>query len=378
MIGRLARSFAVGLLVAAVAAAEESGLRPVEARSRIIVPVMIDERGPFSFLFDTALAAPVVTPAVASYLNATVSGQDQVQLKNIEFGSITAHDETALVRELAVLSQSLGLELAGLLPAHQAGHEVQFDFETPSVAWAPLDKGDLEKPESQEPPVLSVDAAGAPCARVLLNGKYLRSLRIDTVSPDTVALPAADLEAIEAIKPKQRRILPDGTLQAEAEGTPSPGTLLRLQRLSVAGATVEQPVCRVLEAGAPGYIGVGLLRAFRVALAYESGLFRLEPLQSGTLSNPPVGDFGIALSYWQEGHWRILVAPGSPAHEAGLRTEDALLKVGDLALDNAANTPGALAKEIERRLFAAPGASLEVRARGGEDRTVLLAARPAL
>ena len=350
----------------------------MDARGRIVVPVTVNAAGPFAFLLDTCLSRPVITPATATYLRLPVESENLVQVKSVVCGPIPEHGETMAVEDLTDLSQRLGVELAGILPAHQPGFEVVFDFEAAQVRWNRFESAEPPASEGAKPPTLKVDNSGAPCVGVLLCGQHLRELRIDTVAVDGLALPASDLEAIGALRAGAPWLSADGSQEKGRASAPPAGTRLRIAQLKVGGVTVENPVCLVLNDGEPGYIGLGLLRLFRLGLAYEAGRLQVEPLHGAALTDPPLSGYGLSLDHFVEGYWTVRVGKHSPAHEAGLRTGDVLLKVGDLALEAAGQTPGSFAKEIERRLLAATGTTLEVRARGKEDRTVMLTAQPLL
>jgi len=358
--------------------AQDDFVQGAEARGRLVIPVTLNGSGPFAFLLDTCLPRPVITPQAATYLRLPFEGDTIVHVKSVICGSIPDHGESMAVEDLTDLSQRLGIELAGLLPAHQPGFEVKIDFESAQVRWVRLETEAVSGQEGTQPPSLKVDSVGAPCASVLLCGQHLRALRIDSAAADGLALNTADLEAIGALRAGTPWLTPDGEPAKGRASAPPPGTRLRIAQLKVGGVTIENPVCLVLGENEPGYLGVGLLRLFHIGLAYEAGRFQTEPLRGNALSDPPLSGYGIALDRLTEGYWTIRVAKGSPAHDAGLRTGDVLLKIGDLALETAGQTPGAFAKEIERRLLAAPGTTLEVRARGKEDRTVALTAQTLL
>lgn len=358
--------------------AQDDFVQGAEARGRLVLPVTLNGAGPFAFLLDTCLARPVITPQAATYLRLPFEGETVVRVKSVVCGPIPDHAESMAVEDLTELSQRLGIELGGLLPAHQPGFEVTIDFEAAQVRWARIETDPVPGQEGTQPPVLKVDPSGAPCVGVLFGGEHLRSLRIDSAAADGLALNAADLEAMGALRAGTPWLTPDGQQAKGRASTPPAGTRLRIPQIKVGGVTIENPVCLVLDKDEPGYLGVGLLRLFRIDLAYEAGRFQAEPLRGNALSDPPLSGCGIALDRFTEGYWTIRVAKDSSAHDAGLRTGDVLLKIGDLVLDNAGQTPGAFAKEIERRLLAAPGTTLEVRARGKEDRTVVLTAQTLL
>lgn len=358
--------------------AQDDFVQGAEARGRLVIPVTLNGAGPFAFLVDTCLPRPVITPQSATYLRLPFEGDTVVRVKSVVCGPIPDHAESMAVEDLTELSQRLGIELAGLLPAHQPGFEVTIDFEAAQVRWARIETDPVPGQEGTQPPALKVDSSGAPCVGVLFGGQHLRSLRVDSAAADGLALNAADLEAIGALRAGTPWLTPDGEPAKGRASAPPSGTRLRIAEIKVGGVTIENPVCLVLGDDESGYLGVGLLRLFRIGLAYEAGRFRAEPLHGDALSDPPLSGYGLALDRFIEGFWTVRVAKGSPAHDAGLRTGDVLLKAGDLALDAAGQTPGAFAKEIERRLLAAPGTTLEVRARGKEDRTVVLTAQTLL
>ena len=368
----------VSLALAAGTMAQGGGVGGVAARGRLLAPVYLNTQGPFSFLVDTCLARPVVTPAVAAYLGLPSEPGDLSRIELLECGTPPPHAEEVLVQDLSPLSERLGTELAGILPARQAGFEVRMDFGLAELAWAPLEAEDGVVGNEPASLPLRVTAEGAPLVHALVNGTHLPELLLDSVLPESVALPADLVQSMGSGKAGTRALTAKGSPAVLDAGGLKPGMRVRLDSLKVGEMTVERPICLILKAGAEGRIGLGLLRHTRLTVAYETGLAKIEALGAQTVTEPALGGCGVGLGPFRDGRWELQVEAGSAAHGAGLRTGDTLLRVNDLELDAPGGMPGLLASEIEKRLFPAPGTAIEIRARGREDRTVALVAEELL
>ncbi len=300
------------------------------ARSCPLVPVQVNEAGPYLFLLDTCLRLPVLDAGVVAHLGlpefsggapspSQPAEARRLTLAALRVAGLDTPDATCVVADLAALQQRLGVQAAGLLPAHQPGYELVLDFPARTAAWLPLDRADLTGPGDGILPV-TFDASGAPCVEAVIDGVTL-PLRIDTALADVVALgetTAPVQQAVRDARPDLETML-DVTGQRIARQT-------RLGELSVGGAKWFSPVCACLP-GDAARLGMGFLRQFRVTLNFEHGLAQLQRDGSSALADPPLAGFGLSLGGLAEGLWWLHVALGSPASAAGLRAGDRLVAV---------------------------------------------------
>jgi hypothetical protein len=362
----------VGLWALAAWPQSEADTLPVfQSRDRIIAPVFLNGTGPYSFLVDSGLTDPVLSPGVAGYLGIATAGNNPTA--NFRFGGLAAHPRAVSVVSLATLSQSLGLELAGLLPLHQPGMAAYVDAASGRVSWVPLEAVEPAAPEGLV--AMRIGATGMPQVHALVEGDHLRALEVDLNLRETLALSLEELKAIGALQGGARRLRTAGSPEAD----PLPGDVIRLEKLKVGKAVIYRPLCRVSAPETPGALGLGFFRNFRAILLYEAGELRLEAVRGWALEESARVGYGLSLHHLEDGFWRLTVAQNTPASEAGVSSGALLLAVGALELTGAEKEPNARARDIEKQLYAQEGAPLEIRVRqDGEERKYSLRAVPLL
>jgi hypothetical protein len=304
------------------------------ARGRLVVPVAINGSGEYPFLLDSCLQNPVMTPEAASasglrqeYPSVGEAGARTpvVKVEGLSAAGIPAHALTVAVLDLAPLAARLGRPLSGVLPLYQPGLEVSVSFGDASVAWRPLDKARLEKPDHRTVRMV-IDDSGAPTLPVLVNQQRMLRLQIDLARAGACGLPRRALEDMNLLRndtPRLRTITGDGQRQ----------TQIRLQSLLAASATLNTPVCTIIEDDAePGWVGLGFLRHFRLTLNFEYGLVRLDNARQNTFEDPPIVGCGLTPGTFDGQYWHVNVAEDSSAWNAGIRTGDVLTAVNDRPL----------------------------------------------
>jgi len=137
------------LAVSVSAAALSAGAQPVTTvpfrlqDNRILVDILLDQKGPFRVIFDTG-GSNVMTPAVRHTLGAALSvqghvsgaGEDSVEsgqswVREITLGQFTLHDQDFLVLDLEPIRKAFDFErldgVIGYEVLERAGVRIDFD-----------------------------------------------------------------------------------------------------------------------------------------------------------------------------------------------------------------------------------------------------------
>jgi hypothetical protein len=353
------------------AQAQDHEQQGVLLRDHLLLPVTINGVGPYSFLVDLGVQQAMLSVHVARYLGLEAQPQSVTALDPLgqpataalvaapamEFTGIVVQSPSFAIVDPALLSRRLGVDVAGLLPAHQPGYEVEIEPEAGRLVWRPLEHALLQQEDDTTLP-MHIDDTGTPTASVLLNTLALQELQLDLAFDGVVALPPEVL--------RQFDVTPQSATQLRVDALNT--TQVRLRDLKLGALRVADPVCAVLPEGARGRVGLALLRHFRLILNYEHGLLRLEPLGATFFQDPPVTGLGLALHQRSANGWHLQVAVPSPAYAAGIRTGDSLT-----ALDGVPLGTQVTEEALNEALQAAEGASHAVTVeRGGEIMTVQL------
>lgn len=107
----------------------------------------------------------------------------------------------------------------------------------------------------------------------------------------------------------------------------------KLRNVKIYGIPVEESVWSIIDlpsssADGDGTVGFGFLRNFNITVDMERRLVHLANF-SGRVSDPPLGDIGLAATYRPEMQrmWIFNVTPGGPADRAGIKRGDHLLGI---------------------------------------------------
>jgi hypothetical protein len=296
-----------------------------EARGRILVPVFLNNAGPYPFVLDAGLQHPAIDAQLAQDLALPASqaaagmGLQAVEVSVFQFAGIPPLGQTCGVLDLSPLAARLGVAVAGILPAYQPGLEITIGFDPPSVSWRNLDHATAVAADANTVE-MKLDSSGAPMIPMVLNTKFLRKVQVDLAFNGMVGLSARALTELNALQPDTPRLVTP--LAGE-----QPETQVRLAEMRVAEAVVNAPVCTVLKDTESPRLGLRFLRHFDVTMNFEHGLIRLSAKGGASFTDPPLVRYGVALDYVMEGLWHISVAEGSPAAAAGFQTGDALLEI---------------------------------------------------
>lgn len=321
------------------------------ARGRILVSAWLNGVGPYPFLLDTCVLAPVIAQDAAQLiwlpLKSPSPNMTVVDVENFVVADLPPHPVEMALADLSALSERLATPLAGLLPAQMAGLEITIDLAHARASWRPLEQSTLPKAARTAP--LRIEKDGAPMVSVLINGKHLRPLAVDITRPDAIALPESELRAVGAWGDEA----PIMTLHT-ADGQTI--RYLRLAQFRVGDAGMDEPLCAVLPPGNAGRLGIAFLKLFRVTMNFEHGLIALERSDARVFREAPLTGTGASLGRHHAGFWYLDIIEGSPAHHAGLRSGDRLLAVNGVPAAEMARGPGAGYDALAPMLSPPPGA----------------------
>ncbi len=357
-------------MLSAVSRAEEVHSATCEVvRGRLLVSASINGDGPYPFLLDAGLRQPVLTPEAVAYFGFTPGqmpdypGVSVIEVDAFAPAALPPQPAILLVSPLPGLPERLGYRVAGLVPLHQPGYEIEIDVTNGAVRWRGLADAALDKTVATAIPMRLADT-GQPQVQALLNGEYLTPVQIDLNFGDTLSLPAGLIPEVTAgDTPRLRTRLDGGGIQEQC----------RLHSITIGNAELRNPLCTIAPDGAPARIGLAFLRHFKATLNLEYGRLHLEAEGTEAPADPPVEGYGLALARQQGGLWTMHVAEGSPAAEAGLLPGDQLAAIGGQSMAD-------VGYEGVLRLLDAPagaGVALTWR-RGAQEQTRELVARPLL
>lgn len=325
------------------------------ARGRVLLPVYFGNSGPYPFLLDLAVRHPVVDVAVARALPLPVAelGEEDASAESpsaflaraLRCGGLPPQETMLAGVDLSGLTERLGRRVAGLWPAHQPGLEISIDFAAARITWYDFADSRLAAATSAIPMTLNDD--GAPCVPVQLLDRVAHTLPLDISESGRIALSGAllsDLGVLRGDTPRLRLLSPAGTATTQS----------RVPSVGLAGVRYANIICMVVESEGDEYVGIDLLREFRLTLNYEFGLVGFERTAGAEVADPPLSGYGLVLDVRKGGTWTVRVAEGSPAHRAGIRSGDALLAL--------ANQPavGASYEAVAAQLAAQPGTILRI------------------
>lgn len=128
----------------------------------------------------------------------------------------------------------------------------------------------------------------------------------------------------------------------------------KMTNMTIFGVPVPNSIWDIIDlpsstAGFDGTVGFGFLRNFNITIDYGRRRVWLENW-TGKVDNDPPGLLGIAAAYDNQSRKVMIynVSPGSPAEDAGLKTGDELLSIGQIDL------AGIISPKKLRKMLAGP------------------------
>jgi len=336
-------------------------------RNVLVVPVRLNDQGPFPFILDPAMPNAVISTGIPGRLG--LPQTPKVTIEQFQLGAALTKPVECDVADLSQFAQLLGEPVAGVFSGREVCNEIHLDFERSTAYFrsGAAEELSADKPDVPMAVPMTLQASAPPLVMAVLNGQHLRSVGLDFTFAGTMAVPESLLAETSPADNPPKRI--------EADPLPVPGpvppgtTQARLQRVAVGATEVREPVCAVVDDTQPPCVGLGFLQRCAVTLNYPSQRVRLSPVNEAPVSDPPLIGVGVTPAQCVAGHWSVWVAKDSPAARAGLVSGAMLDSVNDRPVD------GLPYAECFRILSGAEGNHVRIKAVQGDDSiTVDLAA----
>ncbi len=324
------------------------------ARGHLLTHCTLDGVGPYAFLVDAAVTTPIVDTTVAKYVDLPETGTpvvtsdafDREQKTPMVWSSaltcatLPTMGYAMAKMDLSHLSAQLGVQVAGILPAHQPGWTMVLQYAPPIVTWRRRDPV-----EATTGMPMTVSSQGAPQVIIQLNSVASFPVEIDLNYTGIVALPASVLRTVGAYAQNGA-----GMTVASASGRTK--QYVRLEKLSIGEHGVEQAVCEVLDGDAVGRLGTGFLQHFQTMFHFEEGKLSFKAETGRFYVDLPLFGCGLFLDQLQDTSWQVAVAMDSPAWRAGIRPGDCLYAIDGQPLEElgAETAEKRLNKKTEERL----------------------------
>jgi len=291
-------------------------------RGRLVAPVRLNGRGPYDFLVDAGLQAPVISPRTALDIGAATSGT--AELQSLVLAEGLTHSASAAVVDLAEVQARVGTSIEGILPLYQAGLEVTLDLASVRLQYRPLGAA-LLGAKSGATVALKLRDGVVPRLPVLIEGKHQREVTLDLSFPDALGLTEPTLRDLGLIDRDMRAIR---TFNAEGAALAQ----FRVRALQLGTLDLQAPLCAMV--GDQDRIGLAALRHARLTLNFEAGLARWDAAGPPRVQAPPLVGYGLVLDQIEGGQWRLGVMEDSPAARAGIQPGALLAGINNMALRN--------------------------------------------
>lgn len=344
--------FVLLLVIAAARAAQAASIDLADGKTarlpftlidnRIFVPVTINGRGPYQFIFDTG-GANILDPTVAQELGLKLdpdgeawgAGAARQQawrtgVKRADLGDVAIRDHEFRVISLDAIRRAIGFRRLDGLVGRELFERFVVDIDYTEQTLTFSEPKSWSPPESFGKPQTLGSYEGIPTLPAAVDG-IKGNFIIDTGDRSSLTLfgPFVDRHGLRA---KHGR-----TVQAVTGwgvGGPIPADVMRAQTFSVAGHNLTGIVTRMplLKTGgfassdAAGSIGTGVLKRFRTTFDYSRKHLYLMPGATYAAADP-ADRSGLWLSMDEAGFKVMSVVAASPAAEAGLHVNDVVMAV---------------------------------------------------
>jgi hypothetical protein len=338
--------------------------------NHIFLHVMLDGKGPYTFIFDTG-GTYIVTPQVAAALGAQSTGGAQIQGVGASSESVRfTHIDTLQIGNATIANQDfLVLPInEGFGVAEGATIDGMIGYEVAARFLTTIDYGDrtltLAMPGTQQPtgtPVSFFFGSTIPMVPVTVNGVQADA-ELDTGNRGTFELFSPFLATHSALAALERTA--DG-VSGFGVGGPSFAKLgrsnLTVGPFALNGVVTEfstQTNGATADPFSPANIGGGVWNRFTLTLDYPHQRIFLQP--NASYGTPFTYDrSGLFVIDYRGGVIVLDARPGTPAALAGLKKGDVILSV------NGSPSSSMTLLQIRALFTQAAGTAIELRVRSG-------------
>lgn len=320
-------------------------------KNLIVIPIYINNKGPFNFILDTGVSPLLITDA------SILDNLDFTQLRPIKLtglgkgqtieayasntilvdvgASQMSNMPTAILKtDVFHLSNYLGIHIHGIIGYYFLNSFiVKINYPANEMKFYRYDK----KPKIKGSPIPIDMILNKPYVRIPVMDPNLGLIQAKLLM-DSGASFALSLESLDG----QKFPLPDTSIKANLGmgfGGLISGNIGRVSSIKIASYVLpnvlttfpdyEDGAAKVAATGRNGSIGAELLRRFHITYDYQAGLVYLKP--NSALKNNFEHDMSGLEIYMEEGtpdrYFIERIEPGSPAEKIGIRSGDELLSV---------------------------------------------------
>jgi hypothetical protein len=340
--------FASALLLASIFAAADAPVAvPFRIAEHAIVVDSTLNGKDVSLMFDSGFGGTVVLdqgidvgPETGTTTLRDFVGElhvSTVALKSLKLGSVTLHpDEQFIVTQPGNFSAAYGRHVDGILGLSAIKDKVtEIDFEHSRFLFYP-GSTDLTKVQPDNKKIfltkmLPIGGNAIEIAVVPPSGQ-LMTMALDTGNSFYATTHRDVLERVGLWKEGQTPIfMKQSGVASGAVDTWSK----KMPPMTIFGVPVQQTIWDVIDlpssdAQSDGTVGFQFLRHFNITFDFARRRVEFEKW-SDPVENPDVGDVGVVARYDSETKKTVivLVAPGSPADQAGVKVGDGVIAIGE-------------------------------------------------
>ena len=162
---------------------------------RPVVEVMINNKGPYRFIFDTGASVSVIDTSIAAEL----SLEDTPKIQELRIGNVVIHDLTIFVNPISKMLGGGDVPRGVLNASSFPGNLVTIDYPGKRIAFR---KGALAEPDHKQ--IFNYDPTDLPSIPVKVAGREI-TVHLDTGAPYTLALPTKYMKEIPLSHPAEQK-----------------------------------------------------------------------------------------------------------------------------------------------------------------------------